>query len=95
MDKKFKGIFQIEKIRFGHNGLTKQKNIFVWGSVQRKQKSKDLIKFVNNGIARRNWAGNPGAQFAIKEAMKSNPDLKVTLPHQVDETIIETIHLKP
>ena len=36
---------------------------------------------VNNGIARRAWARNDEAIFAIKEAMKQNPKLKVTLPN--------------
>lgn len=36
---------------------------------------------VGNGIARRAWAGNTGAQFAIDAAQKSNPDLQIT-PNQ-------------
>ena len=43
---------------------------------------------VNNGIARRGWAKNEGALFAIKRAMEANPKLKVTLPNQVDKTLI-------
>ncbi|MEM1002546.1 MAG: urocanate hydratase, partial [Bacteroidota bacterium] len=43
---------------------------------------------VNNGIARRSWAKNEGAIFAIKRAMESNPNLKVTLPFEVDENLI-------
>lgn len=43
---------------------------------------------VNNGIARRNWARNEGAIFAIKRAMESNPNLKVTLPVQADDELI-------
>ena len=45
---------------------------------------------VNNGIARRNWARNEEATFAIKRAMKSEPLLKVTLPH-VDEALLEKL----
>ncbi len=44
---------------------------------------------VNNGIARRNWARNEGAVFAIKRAMESNPMLKVTLPNMVDDNILQ------
>ncbi len=44
---------------------------------------------VNNGIARRNWARNEGAVFAIKRAMESNPMLKVTLPNMVDDNILD------
>lgn len=44
---------------------------------------------VNNGIARRNWARNEGAVFAIKRAMETQPLLKVTLPNIVDDSILE------
>jgi urocanate hydratase len=40
---------------------------------------------VNNGIARRNWARNEEATFAIKRAMEVEPNLKVTIPNLVDE----------
>ena len=46
---------------------------------------------VNNGISRRSWARNEGAVFAIKRAMEANPDLKVTLPHQADDLLINTL----
>ena len=42
---------------------------------------------VNNGIARRNWARNEGAIFAIKRAMEQEPLLKVTVPNLVDEDL--------
>jgi len=45
---------------------------------------------VNNGIARRNWARNEGAVFAIKRAMQSQPLLKVTLPNLVDDALLES-----
>ena len=44
---------------------------------------------VNNGIARRSWARNQGARFAIEREMARTPGLKVTLPHQADETLIK------
>ena len=43
---------------------------------------------VNNGIARRSWARNEGAIFAIKRAMEEEPRLKVTLPNLVDEALL-------
>ena len=43
---------------------------------------------VNNGIARRSWARNDGARFAIKREMARTPELKVTLPNFADETLI-------
>jgi urocanate hydratase len=48
---------------------------------------------VNNGIARRSWARNEGAIFAIKREMERTPDLKVTLPNLVDDSIIEEFDL--
>ncbi|MBM3186526.1 MAG: urocanate hydratase, partial [Bacteroidetes bacterium] len=46
---------------------------------------------VNNGIARRNWARNENAIFAIKRAMEAEPLLKVTLPNLVDDTILNDL----
>jgi len=48
-----------------------------------------LLWDVNNGIARRSWARNEGAIFAIKEEMKRRPGLKVTLPNIPDEGLLE------
>jgi urocanate hydratase len=44
---------------------------------------------VNNGIARRNWARNENATFAIKRAMEIEPNLKVTLPNLVDDQLLD------
>jgi len=44
---------------------------------------------VNNGIARRSWVQNEHAQFAIRRAMQQNPLLKVTLPYDADNLLIE------
>ena len=44
---------------------------------------------VNNGIARRSWARNEPAIFAIKRAMENEPLLKVTLPNIVDEDLLD------
>lgn len=46
---------------------------------------------VNNGIARRNWARNEGAIFAIKRAMEQEPRLKVTIPELVDEAVLASV----
>ena len=45
---------------------------------------------VNNGISRRSWARNEGAIFAIKRAMEIEPNLKVTLPNDVDDHLFKT-----
>jgi urocanate hydratase len=44
---------------------------------------------VNNGIARRSWARNEGAIFAIKREMERTPDLTVTLPNLVDDSLVD------
>ena len=44
---------------------------------------------VNNGIARRSWARNSAARFAIEREMARTPGLKVTLPNLADDTIIK------
>ena len=50
-----------------------------------------LLWDVNNGIARRSWARNEGAIFAIKRQMERTPLLKVTLPNIADKDLIEKI----
>ncbi len=44
---------------------------------------------VNNGIARRSWARNPNARFAIEREMKRSGGLQVTLPNLVDEKVLK------
>lgn len=46
---------------------------------------------VNNGISRRSWARNKPARFAIEQAMKENPNLKVTLPEEADDGLLEAL----
>ncbi|MDE0953701.1 MAG: hypothetical protein OR994_03405 [Candidatus Poseidoniales archaeon] len=46
---------------------------------------------VNNGIARRAWAQNPEAKFAIKRAMDNDKNLKVTIPNDVSKSLLERI----
>ena len=46
---------------------------------------------VNNGIARRSWARNEPAMFAIRRAMEVEPRLKVTMPNFADDTLINDI----
>ncbi len=43
---------------------------------------------VNNGIARRAWARNPGAEFAVQRAMADEPGLRVTLPAHADDKLV-------
>lgn len=46
---------------------------------------------VNNGIARRSWARNEEAIFAIKRAMDQNPLLKITLPGIASDDLIDEV----
>jgi urocanate hydratase len=46
---------------------------------------------VNNGIARRSWARNEEALFAIKREMQRNPELVVTLPNFVDDKLLDDL----
>ena len=46
---------------------------------------------VNNGIARRSWARNAGARFAIEREMQRTPGLQVTLPNEASENLIKNI----
>eukprot|EP01135_Chromosphaera_perkinsii_P010446 Nk52_evm9s2133 gene=Nk52_evmTU9s2133 len=46
---------------------------------------------VNNGIARRAWAGVDNANFQIKRAMEANDKLKVTIPENADDTLLDSL----
>ena len=62
------------------------------GSEEAEKRLKSMLFWdVNNGISRRNWARNKGATFAIKRAMEQEPNLKVTLPNNVDDTLFDQI----
>lgn len=60
------------------------------GSAASARKLESMLFWdVNNGISRRSWARNQGAVFAIKRAMESQPLLKVTLPNEVADNLLE------
>ncbi len=46
---------------------------------------------VNNGIARRSWARNKEAMFAIEREMLRTPLLQVTIPNLVDDDLLNEI----
>ena len=59
------------------------------GSSAAEQRLQSMLHWdVNNGVARRAWARNPGARAAISRAMEAEEGLKVTLPHLVDESLL-------
>jgi len=60
------------------------------GSAECDRRLTSLLHWdVNNGIARRAWARNSGAEFAIGHAMRAEPRLKVTLPAHADDTVVD------
>ncbi len=62
------------------------------GSKDSEEKISNMLFWdVNNGIARRNWARNNEAIFAIKREMQRNPKLKVTLPNIADDDLINKL----
>ncbi len=60
------------------------------GSDDADRRIRSMIAWdVTNGLARRAWARNPEARFAVSRAMESDSELKVTLPHEADAALIE------
>jgi len=59
------------------------------GSESCEQRLQSMLHWdVNNGVARRAWARNDGANFAIKRAMEAEPKLSITLPEYADDETI-------
>ena len=66
--------------------------LFIDGSDKSENDIQKMLFWdVNNGIARRNWARNKEATFAIKRAMENEPLLNVLVPSLVDDKIIENL----
>ena len=62
------------------------------GSKEASKRLKSMLFWdVNNGIARRNWARNDEAIFAIKRAMKREKKLNVTIPNKVDTSLFKNL----
>ena len=60
------------------------------GTADADRRLKQMLHWdVNNGIARRSWARNQPAMFAIQRAMEQNPNLVVTLPNMTDDELID------
>tara|TARA_R110002012_G_scaffold321400_1_gene549000 strand:+ start:4729 stop:6723 length:1995 start_codon:yes stop_codon:yes gene_type:complete len=61
------------------------------GSNDAERRLKSMLFWdVNNGISRRSWARNDEAIFAIKRAMKAEPNLKVTIPNLVNDKLFDS-----
>lgn len=62
------------------------------GSMETDRKIRSMLSYdVNNGIARRAWARNPGALATARNAMTLNEDLRVTLPHLADDGLLDRV----
>jgi len=62
------------------------------GTEEADVKLKNMLSYdVNNGIARRSWARNDEAIFAIKREMERTPNLKITLPNLVEENLLKDL----
>ena len=62
------------------------------GSAEAEKKLEQMLFWdVNNGIARRGWARNDEALFAIKREMKRSPNLQVTLPNLVQDQLLDNL----
>lgn len=62
------------------------------GTSEAEERLKSMLFYdVNNGIARRSWARNDEAIFAIKREMERTPNLKVTLPNLVEDKLINNL----
>ncbi|MEZ4972573.1 MAG: urocanate hydratase [Cyclobacteriaceae bacterium] len=62
------------------------------GSAEADERLQSMLHYdVNNGIARRAWAGNSGAEHAIKKAQKENDKLKVTEAHATDDQLLDNL----
>ncbi|MGE0589531.1 MAG: urocanate hydratase [Cyclobacteriaceae bacterium] len=62
------------------------------GSKEADERLQSMLHYdVNNGIARRAWAGNSGAEHAIKRAQQENEKLKVTEAHATDDKLLDSL----
>ncbi len=67
--------------------------ILLDGSKAAKKRLRNMLFYdVNNGISRRSWARNKEAVFAIKREMERTPQLKITLPNLVSDTVLDSIN---
>jgi len=66
--------------------------LLIDGSDDSERRLKSMLFWdVNNGIARRSWARNEGAIFAIKKEMEKEQGLKVTIPYIADDNLLKSL----
>eukprot|EP01105_Mastigella_eilhardi_P007003 TRINITY_DN18485_c0_g1_i1.p1 TRINITY_DN18485_c0_g1~~TRINITY_DN18485_c0_g1_i1.p1 ORF type:complete len:691 (-),score=213.46 TRINITY_DN18485_c0_g1_i1:60-2132(-) len=62
------------------------------GDEQTGHRARAMLSWdVNNGVARRSWAGNKNAEATIGRAMQANPQLTVTMPSHAPDDVIEAV----
>lgn len=62
------------------------------GSREASRRLQQMLFYdVNNGVARRSWARNEEALFAIQREMDRSENLKVTLPEIVDDELLNKL----
>jgi len=62
------------------------------GSADSDRRLRSMLHWdVNNGIARRAWARNPNARWSIEQEMQRTPLLKVTLPYEAEDGVVEKV----
>jgi len=62
------------------------------GSKEAESNLRNMLFYdVTNGLARRSWARNPGAEFAVKREMLRSSNLVITMPNSSDEDLIDSL----
>ncbi|KAJ3391853.1 Urocanate hydratase [Entophlyctis sp. JEL0112] len=62
------------------------------GSDDAARRARSMLHWdVNNGVARRSWSGNDYARHQIQQAEKIEPRLKITIPEQASDSLIDDV----
>jgi len=62
------------------------------GTAAASRRARMMLGFdVNNGVARRAWAGHPDALFALQRSMESDSGLRITVPNRCDSALLESL----
>jgi urocanate hydratase len=65
------------------------------GSEEAGERSQQMLDWdVNNGIGRRAWSGSGLAQWNAKRRMEKDERLRITIPVETEEDILERIVMK-
>jgi len=62
------------------------------GSQEAESNLRNMLFYdVTNGLARRSWARNSGAEFAVKREMRRASNLVITMPNPSDDDLIDSL----